>query len=269
MRLATLYSYPVKGCYRLDHDAAWVEPWGLAGDRRWLLVDPDGVAVTQRDEARLGQIRPVPTTDGLLLRAGGQPDLAVSRPVDGELVEILIWRDRVAARLAGTVADDWFSAALDRKVRLLWLDDPTRRVVDPQYGLPDDRVSFADAYPLLLTNQASLHALNDWLAESGSPEGPLPMTRFRPNVVVSGAPAWAEDDWLGGRIRIGEITFRVAKACGRCVVTTTDQETGERRHEPLRVLARYRNVDQKLLFGVNLIPDGTGHLRVGDAVEPL
>jgi hypothetical protein len=255
--LTTLYSYPVKGCYRLDHDAAWVEPWGLAGDRRWLLVDPDGVAVTQRDEARLGQVRAVPTADGLLLRAGGRPDLAVSRPVGGELIEIQIWRDRVAARLVGTAADDWFSAALDRKVRLLWLDDPTRRTVDPQYGLRHDRVSFADAYPLLLTNQASLDALNGWLAES------------RPNVVVAGAPAWAEDDWLGGRIRIGEITFRVAKVCGRCVVTTTDQETGERGQEPLRVLGRYRNVDQRLLFGVNLIPEGTGRLQLGDPVEVL
>lgn len=269
MHLATLHSYPIKGCYRVDHDAARVEPWGLAGDRRWLLVDPDGTLVTQREVARLGQVRAVATADGLLLHADDRPDLAVARPVGGELLEAQVWHDRVAATLVGAAADDWFSAALDRKVRLLWLDDPTRRAVDPRYALPTDRVSFADGYPLLLANLASLHALNDWLAESGSPEGPLPMTRFRPSVVVSGAPAWAEDGWVGERIRIGEITFRVPKPCGRCLVTTTDQETGERGHEPLRVLARHRNVDQKLLFGVYLIPEGTGGIRVGDPVEPL
>ncbi len=93
------------------------------------------------------------------------------------------------------------------------------------------------------------------------------MTRFRPNVVVSGAPAWAEDTWVGGRIRIGGVTFRAPKVCGRCVVPTTDQETGQRGREPSRTLARYRNVDQKLVFGLNLIPDGTGEIRLGDEVS--
>ncbi|MFS8479962.1 MAG: MOSC domain-containing protein [Micromonosporaceae bacterium] len=267
MRIGALYTYPVKGCYRLEHDSVRVEPWGLAGDRRWLVVDPDGTAVTQRDVAGLGQIRPTPTAGGLIVRAAGRPDLTVPEPRDGEPTEVTVWGDVVRAASAGAVADDWFSEALDRKVRLVWLDDPTRRAVDPRYGLATDRVSFADGYPLLLANAASLDALNDWLAEDGSPEWPLPMTRFRPNVVVTGAPAWAEDDWVGGRIRIGEVTFRVPKACGRCVVTTTDQETGERGREPLRTLARYRNVDQKLLFAVNLIPDAPGHIRVGDPVH--
>ena len=267
MRIGALYTYPVKGCYRLEHDGARVEPWGLAGDRRWLVVDLDGTALTQREVPGLGQIRPTPTTGGLVVRAAGRPDLTVPEPRDGEPTEVTVWGDRVRAAAAGAAADDWFSETLDRKVRLVWLDDPTRRAVDPRYALASDRVSFADGYPLLLANAASLDALNDWLAADGSPEWPLPMTRFRPNVVVTGAPAWAEDAWVGGRIRIGEVTFRVPKACGRCVVTTTDQETGERGREPLRTLARYRNVDQQLLFAVNLIPDGPGYIRVGDAVE--
>ena len=111
--------------------------------------------------------------------------------------------------------------------------------------------------------------MNDWIAESGSDEGPLPMTRFRPNVVVDGAPGWAEDGWVDRRIRIGGVTFRAAKACGRCVMTTTDQETGERGREPLRTLGQRRKVDQSLLFGTNVIPDGTGPIRVGDPVELL
>src|SRR4029450_7098533 len=103
--------------------------------------------------------------------------------------------------------------------------------VNPDYGRADDRVSFADGYPLLLANTASLDALNDRIAEGGSLEGPLPMTRFRPNVVIAGAAPWVEDAWTGGRIKIGEVTFRVPKRCDRCVVTTTDQETGERGRE--------------------------------------
>jgi uncharacterized protein YcbX len=177
-----------------------------------------------------------------------------------------VWRDVVTSSLVGEAADAWFSEALDRKLRLVYLDDPTRRRIDPRYGRPDDRVSFADGYPLLLTNTASLNVLNDWILEGGSDEAPLPMTRFRPNVVVAGAPPWAEDGWVGRRVRIGAVTFRMPKLCARCVVPTTDQETAERGREPLRTLARYRNVDNRLLFGMNLIPDGTGEIRIGDEV---
>jgi uncharacterized protein YcbX len=182
---------------------------------------------------------------------------------------VTVWKFTGPASLVGADVDDWLTEALDRKVRLVWLDDPTRRAVNPVYGRPEDRVSFADGYPVLLANAASLADLNDRIAESGSLEGPLPMTRFRPNVVISGAPAWVEDAWTGGRVRIGAVTFRVPKPCDRCVVTTTDQETGERGREPLRTLARFRNVDQGLLFATNLIPDNLGEIAVGDEVVPL
>src|SRR5690606_20037968 len=159
---------------------------------------------------------------------------------------------------------------LGHAARLAWLDDPTRRPVAPDYAPPDARGSFADAYPLLLTNAASLDALHGWRAAGGGGEGPLPMTRFRANVVVAGAAAWAEDDWLGHRLRIGAVTFRVVKPCDRCVMTTTDQETGAKGREPLRTLGRYRNINQKLLFGVNLIPDPPyGESTAGDPIEPL
>ncbi len=266
MRVASIHTYPVKGCHRVDQDHAVVQPWGLAGDRRWMPVDEHGKVVSQREVPRLTQVRPSPVDGGIVLSAPGAPDLLVpAQP--GEPVDIEIWRYPLTASLAGTEADTWLSTVLDQKVRLVYLDDPTRRRVEPEYGQPDDRVSFADGYPLLLANQGSLDALNDWIAESGSLEGPLPMTRFRPNVVVSGAPAWAEDWWLGGRLRIGDVVFRAPKPSDRCVMTTTDQETGERGKEPLRTLARYRKINQLLLFGLNLIPDGTGEISVGDEVE--
>ncbi|SDX93409.1 hypothetical protein SAMN05444365_101127 [Micromonospora pattaloongensis] len=269
MRIESLHTYPIKGCHRLDHDGAQVEPWGLAGDRRWLLVRPDGRALTQRDIPLLARIQPVPQPDGgLAVHAGGRPELRVPRPDDGDLIDVTVWSSTLAATRAGAAADEWFSALLGRPVRLVWLHDPTRRPIDPAYSGPTDRVSFADSYPLLLGNAASLDALNGWLFESGDVEGPLPMTRFRPNVVVAGAAPWAEDDWVGRRLRIGDVLFRAVKPCDRCVVTTTDQETGERGRQPLRVLGEHRNVDQDLMFGLYLIPDGTGPIAVGDPLEP-
>jgi hypothetical protein len=269
-----MHIYPMKGCYRVDQEQARVEPWGLAGDRRWLIVDHEsGVAVTQREVPALTQVRPAPKAGGggLVLRTRGQADLVVAEPREGEPTDVSVWRFNGSAAAAGQVADEWLSTALGRKVRLVWLDDPTRRAVDPVYARPDDRVSFADGYPLLLANAASLDALNDLIAESpwGAFETPLPMTRFRPNLVIEDAPAWVEDAWTGGRIRVGEVTFRVPKPCGRCVVTTTDQETGQRAREPLRTLGRHRNVDQGLLFATNLIPDNRGTVTVGDRVEAL
>jgi uncharacterized protein YcbX len=286
MQLASLYSYPIKGCRRTEHDRAFVEPSGLTGDRRWLIVADDGEAITQREEPGLVRIHPSAVDDDLLLHAvptdpdqgvlgepdqgvRGEPDLLVPAPVDGEVAQVSLWRDPLTARLAGPAADSWLTTVLNRKVRLVWMDDLTQRPVEPQYAEPVDRVGFADGYPVLLTNAASLDALNGWLAESGSDEGPLPMTRFRPNMVVSGADQWAEDGWLGHRLRIGEVVFRAAKPCDRCVVTTTNQETGERGREPLRTLAKHRKIGQKLLFGMNLIPDGTGYVAVGDPVVPL
>ncbi|NJC73709.1 MOSC domain-containing protein [Planosporangium thailandense] len=266
MRLASIHTYPVKSCHRLDHDDAVVEPWGLAGDRRWLVVEPDGTFITQRAEPALALVQPSHTGEGgLLLRTPGMPDLDVPAPAGGDLMAVRVWRSTVDATPAGSAADDWLSTLLDRKVRLVYLDDPTRRSPDQKYARPGDRVSFADGYPLLLANSASLDAVNDWLVEAG--EEPVPMTRFRPNVVVGGAPAWAEDEWLGRRIRVGEVAFRVAKPCGRCVMTTIDQETAERGRQPLRVLGRRRRFAAGLLFGVNLIPDRTGTIAVGDPVE--
>ncbi|GAA5183097.1 MOSC domain-containing protein [Rugosimonospora acidiphila] len=268
MRLGAIATYPVKSCRRLEHGRATVHRWGLDGDRRWMVTDGTGRMLTQREEPRMTQIRPEIVGGALVLRAEGAGELRVpAQPAD--LEPITIWRTTVPLSRVGEEADVWLSAVLERKVRLYYLDDPTRRPINPDYSTPDDRVSLADGYPLLLANSASLAALNDWLAEESPNEGPLPMTRFRPNAVVDGAAPWAEDEWLGRRVRIGAVTFRVPKPCDRCVITTTDQETGARGREPLRTLARHRNVNQGLLFGVNLIPDGRGEIAVGDEVAVL
>lgn len=178
-------------------------------------------------------------------------------------MRVRVWRSEVDATPAGPDADRWLSDFLARDVRLVWLDDPTRRPSDPEFSAPDDRVSFADGYPLLVTNKASLRQLGEWIGR------PLPMTRFRPNLVVETDEPWAEDAWLGRRLRIGDVVLRAVKPCGRCVVTTTDQESAEREREPLRTLARHRNFDKQLVFGMNLVPDSVGPMAVGDEVTVL
>jgi uncharacterized protein YcbX len=270
MRIASLHTYPVKGCHRLDHDEARVEPWGLAGDRRWMVIDPEGVGITQRGVSRLALLSATPAPDGLTFRAPGLPGLRVAEPVEGPKVFVRVFssKPQVPARLAA--AGEWFTDFLGRPARLAWLGDPTARSIE-ENALDSDRVSFADGYPLLLANDASLDSVNDWLHDVG--HGPVPMTRFRPNLVVTGAHAWAEDDWLGGRLRIGDVLFRAAKSCSRCVVTTIDQETGVRGRQPLHVLGRHRRYRDGLLFAINLIPDLTpgqiGVVRVGDPVLDL
>jgi len=281
-RLASIHIYPLKAGRAVDLVESMVEPWGLAGDRRWLVVDGAGRFVSQREEPALARViaaypaagaahaaagRPLPT-GAITLSAAGHPPLKVRMPWvdDGtEMVPVTVWGSRVRAAAAGKEADDWLGRLLDRDVRLVYLDDPTRREVDQDYGDPGDRVSFADGYPLLLTSAGSLEALGDWLAEEGHP--PVPMNRFRPSVVVAGTPGWAEDSWR--RIRIGAVTFRVVKPCGRCLVTTIDQATGQRGRQPLELLGRRRRFGQQLVFGQNMIPDGPGSIRVGDPIQVL
>ncbi|GAA3378835.1 MOSC domain-containing protein [Streptomyces sannanensis] len=266
----SLHVHPVKSVAGHAPDEAVVEPWGLAGDRRWMLVDTRGKAVTQRQYARLALASAAPLPGGGLgLSAPGREPLTVEVPESAGTVVVEIFGTKVEAVPAAPQAHAWFSDWLGAEVELVHLDDPaTRRPVDPEYALPGETVSFADGYPLLVTTTSSLDALNSLIAQGDHPdEGPLPMNRFRPNIVVSGTAPWSEDRWT--RISIGEVTFRVARMCGRCIITTTDQRTAERGKEPLRTLARHRRFDDRLVFGQHLVPERTGVIRIGDPVRVL
>ncbi|MGV9457093.1 MOSC domain-containing protein [Streptomyces sp. NPDC003635] len=268
-QLQSIHVHPVKAFRGIAPREAVVEPWGLTGDRRWMLIDDGGKVVTQRQQPRLAVAAAELLPDGgLRLSAPGMDPLTVPVPRPGTTVWAEIFRDKVEAVPAEDPAvHAWLSAYLGAGTRLVHMDDPaTRRPVDPEYAQPGETVSFADGYPLLLASTASLDALNSLIADGDhAGEGPLPMNRFRPNVVVSGTEAWAEDDWT--RVTIGEVAFRVAKMCGRCVVTTTDQETAGRGKEPLFTLGRHRRIGGKLVFGQNLVPLTGGTIRVGDPVE--
>ena len=257
----------MKAARAVDLEESVVEPWGLVGDRRWLLVDEDGRFVSQREEPSLARVVVTHSAPGTIcVSSAGFPGRQIAAPAEAaNMLKVTVWGSTVLAAAAGPAGDAWFSAYLGRPVRLVYLDDPTRRPVDPEYGRDGDVVSFADGYPLLLTSTASLGELGRWLTEDGGQ--PVPMTRFRPNAVVTGAPPWAEDRWR--RIRIGAVEFRVVKPCGRCVVTTTDQITGEVGSQPLKMLGRRRRFGQQLVFGQNMIPDSLGVIRAGDQVEIL
>ncbi|MEU6375624.1 MOSC N-terminal beta barrel domain-containing protein [Streptomyces sp. NPDC046909] len=270
-QLQSIHVHPVKAFRALAPGAAEVEPWGLAGDRRWALIDDGGKVVTQRQQPRIAlaaaELLP---GGGVRLSAPGMAPLEVAVPRPVGTVPMEIFGDKVETVPAEDAAvHAWCSAYLGTDVRLVHMDDPAmRRPVDPDYALEGETVSFADGYPLLLTTTASLDALNSLIAQGDhAAEGPLPMNRFRPNVVVSGTEAWAEDGW--SRVAIGDVVFRVAKTCGRCVVTTTDQGSARRGREPLHTLGRHRRLSGKLVFGQNLVPQSRGTIRVGDPVEIL
>ncbi|MGW2861192.1 MOSC domain-containing protein [Streptomyces sp. NPDC001205] len=265
-----IHIHPVKSVGGYDTARAAVEPWGLAGDRRWMLVDTQGTAVTQRERPGLALSSAATLPGGgVRLSAPGCGDLVVEPPQPVAPTGVTLFGNKFEAVAAADEAHAWFSAYLGTEVRLMHLDDPAhRRAIDPQYAPNGETVSFADGFPLLIATRASLDALNSLIAEGDhAAEGPLPMNRFRPNVVLDGTEAWAEDTW--SRIAIGEVSFRLAKPCGRCVITTTDQATAERGKEPLRTLGRYRRVGKSLAFGVLVVPEHTGTIRVGDAMRVL
>jgi hypothetical protein len=228
---------------------------GLRDDRRWLVVDASGHFLTQRATPRLALIETTLSEETLELAAPGLQSIALPRVVDGVPLEVTVWNDRVRAIPVNPEADHWLSSFLGHAARLVWLPEAERRPVDPRYAAAGDHVSFADAFPLLLTSTASLDDLNRRLTE------PLPMDRFRPNVVVDAEDAYAEDSW--SRIDFGTAAFRVVKPCARCTITTTDQRTGVRGVEPLRTLAQYRRRGEGVDFGQNLIPEAEGSVRVG------
>lgn len=264
MHLSALHLYPIKSGAACSPPAAAVEARGLAHDRRWMIVDAEGRFLTGRQVPSLVTLHATPTMHGLHLRRADGAEFHVARPAaDAPRRAVVVWKDTVDARDAGDEVAGWLGAWLQREVRLVHMDAAARRPVSPAHAQPGDEVSFADGYPLLAISQAALDGLNRRLA------APVPMLRFRPNLVIHGCPAHAEDGWR--RIRIGAVAFEAVKACVRCVFTTVDPARGEfdPGGEPLRTLKTYRRSDRGITFGMNLIARGRGELRVGDAVHVL
>lgn len=261
--LSGIHVYPVKSCAALSPDQARVEARGLAGDRRWMVIDAAGKFVTARKHPRMVLIRVDMAADLLQLAAPEMPDLQLQAGALETRVAATVWDSEVLALPANEEADIWISRYLGFPARFVHMDSDCERAIDIDYAPDGELVSFADGFPLLLISQASLDGLNQRLAE------PVGMTRFRPSLVVAGTTAHAEDGWRS--IRIGEVRFDLVKSCARCVLTTVDPARGEfdPSGEPLRTLIGYRRDAKGVMFGQNLIPRDSGLIRVGDGVEVL
>lgn len=258
MRLTQIWIHPVKSLAGFRVPEATVEDRGLRHDRRFMVVDPEGRFLTQRELPSMARLR-AELDDGALWLVGPEGQ-SLEVPLDGgaDEREVVVWGDRVASVDLGEAAADFLRAQLGVEARLVRMPAATRRPVDPAYARPGDLVSFADGFPFLLVNEASLAALNERLAE------PVDVRRFRPNLVVDGAPPFAEDDF--GELAIGPVVFHARKGCGRCQIVNVDPDRGTRGKEPLATLSTFRRRGSQVVFGQNLVHDGVGVLREGDPV---
>jgi len=260
VKVSDIWIYPIKSAKGISVEQAEVSERGFAQDRRWMLVDEEGAFLSQRSFPRLALVEPSFENGLLTLRNPDAPALSFPAvPDSSDRIRVEVWGDQCHAIRVSQAADTWFSDFLDVSCSLVYMPESTRRQVDQDFSTEDDIVSFADGFPFLLITKSSLDDLNRRLEE------PVPMNRFRPNIVVSGTEPFAEDDWHD--IHIGGVDFSVAKACSRCTITTVDQNSGDRGKEPLQTLTSYRRFGDKVLFGQNLVHRSCGRIRVDDPVK--
>ncbi|MEL6695574.1 MAG: MOSC N-terminal beta barrel domain-containing protein [Bacteroidota bacterium] len=259
MKLTGIYCYPIKSLGGIALAETEVNERGIAYDRRWMLVDPDGQFLTQRSSTELALFSVDFESDHLRIdhrMSRSAPLWVPLHPTEGTPMTVQVWDDRVEAIQCGTEADTWFSQLLRRPVHLVYMPDQSPRQIDPAYAPDGANVSFADGYPILILGEATLADLNDRL------DTPVPMNRFRPNLVFEGGHAGDEDSF--DEVQIGAAVLKGTKPCARCQVITINQDTGEKGQEPMRTLSTYRREGNKVLFGMNMYPMVQGKLTVGD-----
>lgn len=261
--LSSLIYYPIKACRGHEVEAWTVERAGLEHDRRMMVVTPEGEFLTQREDAKLALVTPALNDGALTLSAPNFDSVQVAIQRSGAAVPVNIWKSKaVQAVDQGEEAAGWFSDWLGAPARLVRIADGYKRLVSREYAVSEgDHTGFADGYPILVTSEESLADLNSRL------ETPIPMNRFRPNIVVKGCGAFAEDSW--NQIRIGDVKIAIVKPCARCEVTTIDKDTLERSKEPLKTLGKYRKHKLGAIFGQNAIPLNEGRLKAGMDVDIL
>lgn len=265
--LSALYVYPIKSLGGVSVPQVAVSSRGLEHDRRWMLIDADGRFLSQRENAEMALLQVDIEPEALLVwhKTKSVDPLRIPYPQNGhydtQRLSVQVWDDKMVAETVSVEADAWFTQILGYPCRLVYMPDDSERLVDSTYALGHDLTSFSDGYPILVVGQSSLDLLNSKL------EAPLPIDRFRPNLVFEGAPPHDEDRWY--EFWVGLVQLYGVKPCARCVMTTIDQRTAEKNAEPLRTLYTYRKQGNKILFGQNVIPKTLGILKVGDAIEVM
>lgn len=268
MHITSLHIYPVKSMRAVDLTSVEIDVPGPVHDRRWLVVDADGQFLTQRHDPKMATVTVSISASGIRLSACGFDDMEVLQPSGARRATVTIWGTEVDAAVADETANAFVSRVMGKDARLVFMDDRSRRLMDSIWTERPEPVSFADGFPVLVTTTASLAALNGEIEANGG--AAVRMAQFRPNVVIDCDDAWAEDRWT--QLQIGDVTLDLVKPCARCVVTTTDQTTGEiTGKEPLASLGRiHRSTDARVkgfLFGVNAVPRALGRIQVGDPVR--
>ena len=265
IEVTELNFYPIKSCGGTALDTAEIALRGIKHDREWLIVDEiTNNFITQREIAKMCLIKPETSESGdeLTLHAPGMDAIKVPVTTAFGRRRVTVWSKACKADDQGDPVAQWLSKFLDVNCRLVRMADDHKRQVDQRYAKrKTDQVGFADDFPLLLISEESLVDLNSRLND------PLPMNRFRPNIVVKGGNAFDEDNWK--TIKIGELFFDVVKPCARCTITTVDQSNANKGPEPLKTLAAYRNSRNRLLFGQNIVHHSSGKVRIGDTLEIL
>lgn len=261
LTITGLYIYPVKSLAGISLDAAKVTDRGLEFDRRWMLIDDEQVFLSQRSFPQMALLRPAIEEGELVIHGVQQDSITIHKPTTGVQLSVQIWDDHCEAILYPEEVNEWFSRELGQSVRLVYMPDESRREVDPRFAIQEEVVSFADGYPFLVISEESLAELNSRLAS------PVPMNRFRPNIVIAGGEAFGEDDLK--KFRTNGIQFTGVKPCARCQVVTIDQATAAMSKEPLKTLATYRRSGNKVLFGMNLLHSGKGKIEVGAILESV
>ncbi len=270
MRVSDLFIYPLKSARGIAIPSAAIDAFGLAGDRRAMLVDPTGNFITQRELQALARIDVQPAPSYLRLKMEGKSDIIVPPPHPDNRMDVVVWKSAVSASVADDETNKALSGWLEREVRMVFFDRLARRAANPEWAGNDAPVTFTDGYQILITTTGSLKALNANLASHS--EGAVGMERFRPNIVIDIDEEWPEDRWAA--IDIGGIRLDLVKPCSRCVMTTQDQQTGSRDvPNPMPAMGRIRmSADRRVpgpLFGWNAVPRGEGSVKIGDTVTIL
>jgi uncharacterized protein len=259
LTLTEIWIYPIKSLGGIRLQTAKVQEKGLQYDRRFMLIEENGLFMTQRVYPQMALFKTSITGSELAITHKGDTLPVPLTPQAFQLPRpVQIWDDLVMANEVDPAYSAWFSQRLGIKCHLVYFPEENPRAVDPKYKVNDEHVGLADAYPFLIIGQASLNDLNTRL------ENPLPMNRFRPNLVFTGGQPYEEESWRN--FTIGTNRFVGVKPCARCVLTTVNQETAEKGKEPLKTLATYRNINNKILFGQNVVALDHQTITVGDTV---
>jgi uncharacterized protein YcbX len=264
MFLKDIYIYPIKSLGGIRMDEAILEEKGFRNDRRWMLVDESGMFLSQRTHPQMALLQVAIQADGLEVSHKQNVSLKLKipfEPATDKIIPVTIWEDTVEGQVVSEAVNEWFTEIMEMPCALVKMPGSTQRKLKAKYAVNGESVSYADGMPYLIIGQESLNDLNTRL------EKPVPMDRFRPNLVFSGGSAFVEDEWK--TVKIGGATFKVTKPCARCVMTTVDQSSAMKSKEPLKTLASYRTIDHNVMFGQNMLLLGGEKVKIGDLITVI